>query len=154
MNGKQHHQVLSGAHSRDHLMEHAKNSGVNWEEHSHEGVNWMRASKGMVNHVNNGKKIDTDQMDDKSVQSMLDHYTVIRDHHKKSMVPHLRSAMAKLHAEKGDPSLNPMDLLDDAHEHLKANGGEVWAEKLHTLNHINGQIKKLSTRIQSKQQST
>jgi hypothetical protein len=147
MAGKHHFQVLSNAHGRDHLIEHAKNNGVKWEEHSHEGVNWMRASKAITNHLDAGRDIDTDPMDEQSVRTMLDHYHVLRDHHKQSMVPHIRSAMAKLHAETGDPSAQPMDHLDAAHEHLKANGGKVWADKLHTLSHLNTQISTLTAKL-------
>ncbi len=145
--GRHQYQVLSNAHGREQLMEHAKANGVNWEPHSHDGVNWMRASTGMVRHLEDGKDFDTDQMDEHSIRTMLDHYHVIRDKHKQTMIPHLRSAMAKLHADKGDPSLNPMDLLDDAHEHLKANGGQAWAEKTNNLNHLNSQINTLTSKL-------
>jgi hypothetical protein len=147
MTGKHQYAVLSNAHGREQLMEHAKNNGVHWEEHSHEGVNWMRASGAIVNHLDSGRDFDTDQMDEHTVRTMLDHYHVIRDHHKQSMIPHLRSAMAKLHAETGDPSAQPMDHLDAAHEHLKANGGHVWAQKLHDLHHLNNQIRTLTEKL-------
>jgi hypothetical protein len=147
MAGIHQYRVLSGAHGREQLLEHAKANGVNWEEHSHEGVNWMRASKGIIRHIDNGKEFDTDNMDEHTVRTMLDHYNIIRDNHKQTMVPHLRSAMAKLHADKGDPSLNPMDLIDEAHTHLKNNGGKVWADKLHTLNHLNTQIRGLNAKL-------
>lgn len=149
-NGRQQFEVLSSANGREQLLEHAKANGVRWEEHSHPGVNWMRASTSMVRHLNSGKEIDTDNMDKESLQAMLDHYKVIRDHHKNSMIPHIRSAMSKLHADKGDPSLNPMDLLDEAHEHLKSNGGKVWADKLSTLHSLNHHISSLSEKLNSK----
>lgn len=150
MAGIHQYKVLTSANGRDQLLEHAKANGVHWEESPHEGVNWMRASKGIIRHLDNGKEFDTDNMPAENIQTMLDHYKVLRDHHKESMVPHLRSAMAKLHADKGDPSLNPMDLLDEAHVHLKANGGKVWAEKLNTLNHLNTQIRNLTTKLNKK----
>lgn len=147
MTGSQEYEVLSGANSRDSLIEHAKRNGVKWEEHPHEGVNWMRASRAMVRHLNSGKQIDTDDMDPETIKVMLDHYKVIRDHHKKTMVPHVRSAMYKLYSEKGDPSLNPTDLINEAHAHLRENGGRVWAEKVSTLSHLNNQISKLSEKL-------
>ncbi len=145
--GKQDFLILSKANGREQLLEHAKANGVNWEEHPHEGVNWMRASKGIVRHLDAGKEFDTDKMDSQTITHMLDHYRSLRDYHKQTMVPHLRSAMSKLHSEKGDPSLNPMDLLDEAHAHLRANGGRLWADKVSTLTHLNTQINNLSAKL-------
>jgi hypothetical protein len=58
--------------------------------------------------------------------------------------------MAKLYQD-GDKSKSPMDYLQDAYNHLDANGGAVWGEKLNTLHHLNKQIKKLSDKLTSKQ---
>ena len=148
MAGKHDFEVLSNAHSRDALLEHSKNNGVHWEEHSHPGVNWMRASGSLTRHLDNKKDFHTDNLDRETTMSMLDSYTRLREDHKKTMVPSLRSAMAKIHSDKGDTHAHPMDYLDDAHKHLEANGGHVWASKVHTLKHLNTQISHLSTRLQ------
>jgi len=147
MNGRVHYEVLRNSLHRDDILEHAKENGVSWEEHSHPGINWMRASSAIIKHIDKGNKFHTDGLDLETGKKMLDHYIQLREAHKKTMIPHIRSAVAKLHAEKGDSNTSPMDLLEEAHEHLKANGGHVWAEKLSTLHHINMQIKKLSDRI-------
>lgn len=147
MHGKHDFDVLSNTHSRESLIEHAKNNGVHWEEHHHPGVNWMRASGSLVRHLDNKKDFHTDNLDLDTAKGMLDNYSQLREHHKKTMVPHLRSAMAKIHSDKGDPKAHPMDYLEDAHAHLEANGGKVWAEKLHTLRHLNHQVHHLSSRI-------
>lgn len=139
--------VLSHANSREHLLEHAKNNNVDWEQHHHEGVNWMRGATAIKNHLSRGKEFDTDTMDKDTVQTMLDHYKVLRDHHKNTMVPHLRSAMAKIHSDKGVPGSNPMDYLEEAHKHLRESGNPVWAEKVNTLSHFNTQIAKLSSKL-------
>lgn len=139
--------VLSHSHSRDHLLEHAKRNGVEWDEHPHEGVNWMRASRAISGHLNKGKEFDIDNTDKESVQAMLEHYTALREHHKKTMIPHLRSVMSKLHSEKGEPGSNPIDFLDEAHEHLNSSGNAVWREKLSTLKHFNTQIARLSDKL-------
>lgn len=139
--------VLSNTHSRDHLMEHAKNNNIEWEPHHHEGVNWMRASRAIKNHIASGKDFETDPLDKETAQTMLDHYKVLREHHKETMIPHLRSAMSKIHADRGTPGSTPMDYLDEAHSHLKNSGNGVWAEKLNTLSHFNTQIAKLTSKL-------
>lgn len=139
--------VLANANSREHLMEHAQNNNVQWEPHQHAGVNWMRGATAIKNHIARGKDFETDSMDKHTVQTMLDHYKVLRDHHKETMVPHLRSAMAKIHADKGESGTTPMDYLDEAHKHLKNSGSKMWAEKVNTLSHFNTQIAKLSDRL-------
>lgn len=150
MNGKQHYEVLKNAHSREHLLEHAKNNGVSWDEHhQHEGVNWMRASGSLVDHLDKHEDFHLDDMDLDTANSMLDNYKQLREHHKSTMYPHLRSAMAKLHSEKADANTPPLSLLDEAHAHLDANGGHVWREKVNTLSHFNRKIKYLDGRIQN-----
>src|SRR5690606_4479580 len=143
MKGIHQYRILTNAHSREHLLEYAKSNGIQWEEISDEGINWMRASIAIVRHIDSGKEFDMDNIDEQTAQAMLEHYKSLKQFHKQTMVPLLRSAMAKLYAEKGDPSSSPMDLIDEAHDHLRDNGGEVWAEKLRTLHHINTQIKYL-----------
>jgi hypothetical protein len=59
--------------------------------------------------------------------------------------------MTKLHADKGDANLRPIDLLKEAHEHLNANGGHQWAEKVATLSSLNQHISKLQERIKNSQ---
>jgi len=148
MNGKQHFQVLSKTHHRDHLLEYAKKNGVQWEESPHEGVNWMRASRAIVHHLDQGKEFDTENLDDReTVKNMLDLYTKLREQHKKTMIPHIRSAMQKLRSEKDDTGVEPMSLINEAHEHLRQNGGHVWAEKVNSLVHMNSQIKKLTSKL-------
>lgn len=147
LSGKHDFEVLANTHSRDALIEHAKNNGVHWEEHSHPGVNWMRASGSLSRHLSNGKDFHTDNLDRDTTMSMIKNYHEIREAHKKTMIPHLRSAMAKIHNDKGDPNAHPMDYLDDAHAHLEANGGKVWSDKIHTLRHLNHQIQHLSHRL-------
>jgi hypothetical protein len=147
MSGKHQYEVLTGSHHRDDILTHAKSNGVGWDEDNHEGVNWMRASSAIINHIDRGRSFHVDNLDFNTANKMMSHYTKLREDHKSTMIPHLRSAMSKLHAEKGDANTSPMDLIDEAHDHLRENGGQVWSDKLHTLNHLNTQIRHLSTRM-------
>lgn len=140
--------VLSSTHNRDHLLDHAEKNGVTWDKTGHEGVNWMRASRAISSHINRGNEFNMDDMSKESAQTMLDHYKVLRDHHKQTMIPHLRSAMAKLHSESGDPNSQPTDHLDAAHALLNNSANGVWKEKLDTLSHFNTQIAKLEGKVQ------
>lgn len=149
MKGKHHYSVLTRTHTKDQILKHAKANGVTWEESPHEGVNWLRASSAIISHVDRGNDFHTDGLDKNTAQKMHKLYTQIRDYHKKTMTPHLRSAMSKLHSEKGDATTPPMDLLSEAHEHLNANGGHVWVEKVHTLVHLNKKIKHLESRMKN-----
>lgn len=147
MSGKIHHKVLSSNFHRSDIIEHAKKNGVQWEQDSHEGVNWMRVSHAIVNHVNEGKDFHTDHVDSDTHQKMLEHYTSLRDLHKKDMIPHIRSTVAKLYSESPNKQLSNQELVDMAHEHLDANGGHVWAEKMHTLRHLNTHIENLKNKL-------
>lgn len=149
MTGKQKFQILKNAYSREHLMEQAKKKGISWEESNEEGINWMRFSNAMVHYLNAGGDFDMDEDNPELIQAMLDQYKQLRDLHKQSMIPHIRAAMAKIYADKNDKSLQPTDCLQEAHEHLAANGGQIWAEKLASLSHFNRQIKKLQDKLNS-----
>lgn len=139
--------VLSTAHDRNHLLEHAEKNGISWDKHGHEGVNWLRASRAISTHLNNGNELDMDDMSKESAQLMLDHYKVLRDHHKQTMIPHLRSVMSKLHSESNGESSSPLDHLDAAHQILNNPANGVWKEKVSTLSHFNTQIAKLQSKI-------
>jgi hypothetical protein len=148
--GKHEFKVLSNAYDKNSLIEQGKQNGVNWTEDKHEGKNWMRFSSALVRHLDEGNDFDIEDSNPDSLNQMKDLYHQLRDLHKQSMVPHVRAAMSKIHSEKGDDSKHPMDYLDDAYNHLDANGGHIWAEKVRTLNHFNQQIKKLSDKIVQK----
>src|SRR6185312_16010300 len=110
-------------------------------------VNWMRASGALVRHLENGKEFITDGIDEETASQMIQLYENLREIHKKTMVPILRSAMLKIHSDSPDKDANPMDLIQEAHEHLYANGGRIWADKIYTLRHLNKQIQSLSERV-------
>lgn len=147
MHGKYQYQVLSNAYGRDHIIEQSKANNIPWEEHSHKGVNWMRASGALVNHIDQGRDFHMENTDPIVLRRMHKHYEGLREMHKQTMIPHVRAAMHKLHENSNEPHRNPMDFLPEAYKHLEANGGHYWAEKIHTLNHLNNHIKKLSTKL-------
>jgi len=145
--GKFHYKALTNAYGKDHLLEQGRINGVDWQEHSHEGVNWMRFSGALHRHLDGGKDFHVDNTDPQTLATMLGHYKGLRDAHKQTMIPHVRAAMAKLHADGGDGSKGPMDYLHEAYSHLEANGGHHWSEKVHSLNHLNNHISKLTDRL-------
>lgn len=149
MAGKHEYKVLTGAFGRDDLLEQGKNNAVNWQEDKHEGVNWLRFSRALIDHIDQGKPFHMDDADPEMLNQMLDQYHQIRDMHKQTMVPHVRAAMSKIHSLRGDTSADPMSYLNEAYDHLEANGGHSWAEKVRTLTNLNNHIKKLSDRIHS-----
>ena len=145
-----HHKVLTNAFSRDHLMEHGMPNGVKWEESNHEGVNWMRFSNSLNRHLQDGNDFHTDGADAQQLQQMHKQYTNLKESHKQSMIPHVRGAMKKLKMDdQSDTSKHHTEYLQDAYKHLDANGGHQWAEKVQTLNHINGKLKDIGGRLQN-----
>lgn len=149
-NGREEYKVLKNTFDRESLLEQGKQNGVSWKEDKHDGVNWMRFSNALISHIDKGQPFDCDNADQGMVQQMKDHYHQLRDMHKQTMIPHIRGAMAKLYQD-GDKSKSPMDYLSEAYNHLDANGGSVWGEKLNTLHHLNTQIKKLSDKLTGSQ---
>lgn len=147
MAGKHHYSALTTAYPREHLLEQGKLNGIKWDEHNHEGVNWMRFSHALHHHIDSGREFYPDNAHPEGIKTMLNHYTHLRELHKQSMVPHVRAAMSKLHAERGQSSTHPNDLIHDAYKHLDSNGGHVWTEKVATLHQLNTQIGKLSNRL-------
>jgi len=145
--GRFHHAALTNAYNREHLLENGKANGIDWQEHSHEGVNWMRFSTALHRHLDEGNEFHMDNSDPETLKMLLSNYKNIREIHKKTMIPHIRAAMAKLHSEHGDGSLSHMDFLDKAYEHLEANGGHHWAEKVNSLVSLNRHINSLTERL-------
>ncbi|AYP68561.1 hypothetical protein EalM132_00047 [Exiguobacterium phage vB_EalM-132] len=147
MAGRLHHRVIANNFHRSDVIDHAKRNGVQWETNNHEGVNWMRASTAIVHHINNGGDFHTEHTDVETAKKMLHHYESLRELHKKDMVPHIRSTVAKLYHESADKHIPNEELVDKAHEHLEANGGHIWSAKMHTLRHLNTSINKLRDTI-------
>lgn len=147
MAGKHQYHVLSNAYHKDHLIGQGEKNGIHWEKNDHEGVNWMRFSHALCQHLEGGNVFPIDDADPEILQDMLKQYIQLRDLHKRTMIPHIRSAMSKLHSDRNDANLRPIDLLKEAHEHLSANGGHEWAEKVSTLTHLNSHISKLHKRL-------
>lgn len=147
--GKFHHKALTNAYHKDHILSQGRVNGVDWQEHKHEGVNWMRFSTALQRHLDEGKEFHMDNTDPEALKQMLAGYQSIRDSHKSTMIPHIRAAMAKLHSEHNDGSLSHMHFLDKAYEHLEANGGHAWAEKVSVLSSLNKHINKLTERLKS-----
>jgi hypothetical protein len=145
--GKFHHAALTNAYNKDHLLEQGRPNGVDWQEHSDENVNWMRFSTSLQRHLDKGNEFHVDNTDPQVLKQMLGHYKNLRDTHKQTMIPHVRAAMAKLHADHGDGSLSHMDFLKQSYDHLESNGGHHWAEKVHVLSNLNNHIDKLTTRL-------
>lgn len=152
MKGINHYRVLSNAYGRKELLEMGKNNGLSWQEdNGREGVNWMRFSRALVKHLDEGKHFDTDSTDTESLQSMLDQYTQLRDMHKQTMIPHVRAGLSKLHAKGEITSKDPMEYLPQVYDHLDANGGHIWAEKVRTLSNLNSQIKNITEKLSTRQ---
>lgn len=146
--GQHLYNVLTTAFDRDHLLQRGKDQGVGWNEDNHEGVNWMRFSRSLTRHLSDGKEFHVDETDPGTLQHMVDHLCHIRDLHKQTMVPHVRAAMTKLQSD--DQTGNHkhyMEYLSNAYNHLDANGGHVWLEKVNTLRGLNSHINKLKHRI-------
>lgn len=148
------YKVLCNAYSKDFLVEQGNKNGVYWEESDNPGVNWMRFSHALCKHLDEGKEFDMDDGDSQSLQEMLDYYTKLKDMHKKTMIPLVRSAMSKLYAEKNDANLRPIDLVKEAQQHLDANGGVVWSNKVSTLANLNAQIKSINNKLNSSTQNS
>ncbi|MMZ43535.1 hypothetical protein D1872_50910 [compost metagenome] len=145
--GRFHHSALTTAYNREHLVERGRANGVDWQEHGHEGINWMRFSTALHKHLDDGNEFHMDNDNPETLKQMLGHYTALRETHKQTMVPHIRAAMAKLHADHGDGTMSHMDFLDQAYEHLEANGGHHWAEKVSVLSSLNKHINRLTDRL-------
>lgn len=143
------YEVLARTHSREALLKYAIDNGVQWEESNHPGVNWMRASASIIEHLNNNKAFFTDNITPEIAQQLLDMYAKVELLHKKTMIPHLRSAMQKLKEEDSATASHSMDKLADAHIHLAANGGSVWADKIFILRTLHTQMKFLEERVQA-----
>jgi hypothetical protein len=152
MNGKQHFEVLRNCNSRTHLLEHAKENGISWKQADHEGVNWLRACSAIINYLNENNEFYMGDIDPESANSMIELYNQIKEYHKRTMNPHLRSAMDKIVEDSGD-NITPSDeLLNQAHELLDKSGGALWREKVDMLSNINRQINYLSQRMEGIQQ--
>lgn len=145
MSGILDYQVLSNTHSRESLLNYAQQNGIQWDEDNHEGVNWLRASSAIVRHLENKKEFITDNLTPALIEELHQKYTELSEIHRRTMIPHLRSAMQKL-KEEGDGASQDMDMLEEAHIHLAANGGAVWADKLFMLRAINSQLEYLEKR--------
>jgi hypothetical protein len=145
--GRFHHAALTGAYDKSHLLEHGRSNGIDWQEDGHEGVNWLRFSTALHRHLDGGGQFHLDNGDPEALKTMLNNYRGILDAHKKTMVPHVRAAMAKLYMEHGDGSKSHMDFLKDAYEHLEANGGHQWAEKVSVLSNLNKHVNSLTERL-------
>jgi len=139
--------VLRNTFSREHLIDHCKKNGLLWNESNDEGINWMRVNRALKNHLEADGDFHTDDVDPRLLKQMHDHYHVMRELHKKTMVPHLKATMSKLSQDDGG-SKHPMEYLDKALEHLEANGGHIWRDKLTHLVHLNNKIKGLKARIE------
>lgn len=147
MAGNIHHKVLSNAFGREHLLEQGKRNGVQWQEDSHEGVNWMRFSGAVSRHMDEGKDFHIDDSDPALLNQMLTHYKLLKEMHKRTMVPHVRAAMQKLRMDSNDGSKGDMDYLNEAYAHLDANGGHHWSEKVSGLHSLNHHINHLTERL-------
>lgn len=154
MNGKQHYEILRNAHSRSHLIEHAKFNGILWKEAPHEGVNWLRASRSIIDYLDDNSEFLLEDLDIDTASSMLDLYNQLRELHKKTMYPHLRSAMNKIDSENRDSSKSNTELLNEAHSHVDKHGGWIWREKVDVLNTLNRQISYLEGRTQGMEDSS
>jgi len=147
MANKHHFNVLRNSYGMKELMEHGKKSGVKWEEHKDEGVNWFRFSNALSRHLENGGDVSLDDTDRDTLVKMFNHYSQLLELHKKGMVPHVRAAMSKIKSEDTTTGKSHMDYLNAAYQHLDANGGPEWAEKVSTLRHIHGQLASLSGKL-------
>ncbi|MNW28691.1 hypothetical protein D3C74_55260 [compost metagenome] len=147
--GRYHHNVITGAYDREHLISQGRANGVDWQEHKNPDINWFRFSTALHRHLDKGGQYHMDTEDPETLKQMLESYKGIRDLHKKTMIPHVRSAMAKLHSEHGDGSKSHMDFLKDSYSHLEANGGHHWSQKVSVLNGLNNHINSLTQRLNS-----
>lgn len=135
-------------------MEQGTKNGIIWEESNNTGVNWMRFSHALCKFLEEGNEFDVDDSDPQSLQEMLEYYTKLRDMHKKTMIPLVRSTMTKLYSERGDSNLRPIDLVKEAQKHLDANGGTGWSKKVSTLSSINAQIKAINNKLSTNTQNS
>lgn len=147
--GKYHHTALTNAYSKDSLLEHGRSNGIDWQEHTDSDINWLRFSTALGRHLDKGNEFHMDNADPEVLKQMLGQYKALRDTHKQTMIPHVRAAMAKLHAEHGDGSKSHMDFLQDSYDHLEANGGHHWSEKVNVLSSLNKHINKITERLTS-----
>lgn len=149
MKGKHHYDVLSNSYSKDYLLDQGRKNGVQWQEHSDEGVNWSRFSRALIHHIDSGNEFHHDHSTPEEMQTMLNHWLHMKELHKKEMIPHVRAAISKITSTVGQPSMPHADIITEAYKHLDENGGHAWSEKVHHLHHINTQINKLSSKLQS-----
>lgn len=152
MDGKRKFELLVKAHDRSHLITHAESNGISWNKADHEGVNWMRACSAIIDYLEDNN-FYLEDMNLEEASEMLNLYNRIRDYHKMTMAPHLRSAMAKIHSYNRDNTKSDDDLLKSAHLHLDKYGGEDWRSKVYNLGVINRQIEYLEMRTQSMESS-
>lgn len=143
--GLRDYRVLANTHSREALLNYMTQNGIQWEESNNEPVNWLRASMSLARHLDGKGEFITDNLTPELIQDLTQRYTELLEVHKKSMLPHIRSAMQKLR-EEGDGTEQDMDLLQEAHVHLAKYGGATWADKIHTLRVLNTNLDYLEKR--------